>query len=118
MTDNNQPPWATYPSIHMPESTSEMFIYYPVGDHDATWLTAVVDYDDLCPLRLELFTPDNGPIGLSMSGRGYDHQMRLDEGSSVNLSFVNVDQRKAFFRLVVELAAWIKEHHSDEVSAV
>lgn len=113
----DKPSWMTAQAIHLPESTSDMFIYHPVDDHDATWLTVVVDYE-CCPLKLELFTPDDGPLGLRLTARSYDHQMRLDEGSSIDLSFDNPVQRAAFFRMILELADWIKEHHDEDLPTV
>ena len=110
----DQPSWVTAPAIHLPESTSEMFIYHPVDDVDAVWATVIVDND--YPLKLELFTPDDQELGLRVTGRRYDHTITLDEGSALDLDFANVAQRKAFFAMIVELADWIKEHHSDEHS--
>ena len=111
MTD--QPSWMTAPAVHLPESTSEMFVYQPQGDVDSMWLNVVVDWD-FCPLRLEMFTPDDQEINLGLSSAKYDHRMRLDEGSCIDLEFANIPQRAAFFRMIVELADWIKElHHGD-----
>jgi hypothetical protein len=31
----NKPSWMTAEAIHLPESTSEMFVYHPVDDLDA-----------------------------------------------------------------------------------
>jgi hypothetical protein len=39
----------------------------------------------------------------------------LDEGSALDLDFANIPQRDAFFRMVLELADWIKEHHADDL---
>jgi hypothetical protein len=113
MTD--QPSWMTASAVHLPESTSEMFVYQPVGDVDSMWLTAAVDCGD-GPLRLEFFTPDHGPLVLWLKGghRTYEHRMYLNEGSALNIDFATPAQRAAFFRMIVELADWIKEHHSDE----
>jgi hypothetical protein len=112
MTD--QPSWVTAPAVHLPESTSEIFVYQPQGDVDSMWLTAVADCGGN-PLRLEFFTPDDGEIDLRITGRKYDQQIRLDEGSTIDLDFATPAQRAAFFRMILELADWIKEHHTDEV---
>jgi RNAse (barnase) inhibitor barstar len=109
----DQPSWATAEYMHMPVSTSEMFIYHPVDDVDAVWATVIVDND--YPLKLELFTPDDQELGLRVTGRRYDHTITLDEGSALDLDFANVAQRKAFFRMVLELADWIKEHHTNDL---
>ena len=102
--------WMHMMPIHLPESTSEVFVYHPVDDLDAVWMTVIVDND--YPLKLELFTPDDQELGLRVTGRRYDHTITLDEGSALDLDFANVAQRKAFFAMIVELADWIKEHHA------
>jgi len=110
MTD--QPSWATAPAVHLPESTSEMFVYQPQGDVDAVWATVVTDAD--YPLKVELFTPDNQEMGLRLTARALDIQLAIPEGSALDLEFANIPQRDAFFRMVLELAHWIKEHgHGD-----
>ena len=53
----NKPSWMTAEAIHLPESTSEMFVYQPQGDVDAMWMNVILDND--YPLKLELFTPDD-----------------------------------------------------------
>jgi len=106
--------WMHMLPMHLPESTSEIFVYQPQGDVDSMWLTAAVDCGD-GPLRLEFFTPDDGEIDLRLTGRKYDQQIRLDEGSTIDLDFATPAQRAAFFRMILELADWIKEHHTDEV---
>ena len=111
MTD--KPSWMTAEYMHMPVSTSEMFLYQPVGDVDAVWATVVTDED--YPLRVELFTPDDQEMGLRLTARTLDFQSTVPEGSCINLDFANPLQRAAFFRMILELADWIKEHHSDEV---
>jgi hypothetical protein len=35
----NKPSWMTAEAIHLPESTSEMFVYQPVGDLDRAMKT-------------------------------------------------------------------------------
>ena len=115
MTD--QPSWMTAPAVRLPESTSEMFVYQPQGDVDSMWLNVVVDCDGN-PLRLEFFTPDDGELDLRITGRKYDQQVRLDEGSTLDLDFATPAQRKAFFRMVLELAHWIKEHGHGDLSTV
>ena len=109
----NKPSWMTAEAIHLPESTSEMFVYQPQGDVDAMWMNVIVDND--WPLKVELFTPDDQEMGLRLTARTLDLQFTVPEGSCLDLDFANVMQRKAFFRMIVELADWIKEHHSDEV---
>jgi hypothetical protein len=106
--------WMHMMPIHLPESTSEVFIYQPQRDVGSMWLNVVVNCDGN-PLRLEFFTPDDGELDLRITGRKYDQQIRLDEGGAIDLDFATPAQRKAFFRMIVELADWIKEHHSDEV---
>jgi hypothetical protein len=106
--------WMHMLPMHLPESTSEIFVYQPQGDVDSMWLTAVADCGGN-PLRLEFFTPDDGEIDLRITGRKYDQQIRLDEGSTIDLDFATPAQRAAFFRMILELADWIKEHHTDEV---
>jgi hypothetical protein len=44
-----------------------MFIYHPVDDVDAVWMTVIVDND--YPLKLELFTPDDQELGLRLTAR-------------------------------------------------
>lgn len=114
MTD--QPSWMTAGAIHLPESTSEMFLYHPIDDVNAMWVTVIVDSDH--PLRIEFFTPDDQELGLRVTGRRYDHTITLDEGSAFDLNFANVAQRRAFFKMVVELADWIKERHADDLPTV
>jgi hypothetical protein len=109
----NKPSWMTAEAIHLPESTSEMFVYHPVDDLDAVWMTVIVDND--YPLKLELFTPDDQEMGLRLTARTLDFLCAVPEGSALDLDFATPAQRKAFFRMIVELADWIKEHHSDEV---
>lgn len=111
----DQPSWATAPAVHLPESTSEMFVYQPQGDVDSTWMTVTLDWD-FCPLRVEMFTPDDQYLQLRLTSANYDHSMRLDEGSCIDLEFASVQQRAAFFRMILELADWIKEHHTNEHS--
>jgi hypothetical protein len=64
----DQPSWVTAPAIHLPESTSEMFVYQPQGDVDAMWMNVIVDND--YPLKLELFTPDDQGAGAAPHGAG------------------------------------------------
>lgn len=97
----------------MPVSTSEMFVYQPVGDVDAVWATVITDND--WPLKVELFTPDDQEMGLRLTARTLDFQYTVPEGSCINLDFANPMQRKAFFRMVLELADWIKEHHGADL---
>jgi len=115
MTD--QPSWMTAPAVHLPESTSEMFVYQPQGDVDSMWLTVAVDCGD-GPLRLEFFTPDHGALVLNLNSMTYEHRMTLDEGSTLDIDFCTPEHRAAFFRMVLELADWIKEHHDGDLSAV
>ena len=110
----DQPSWMTAEAIHLPESTSEMFIYHPVDDVDAMWMTVTTDWD-FCPLRVELFTPDDQEVGLRLTARALDLQFTVPEGSCLDLDFANVAQRKAFFAMILELADWIKEHHTNAV---
>jgi hypothetical protein len=35
--------------------------------------------------------------------------------AALDLDFANIPQRKAFFRMVLELADWIKEHHTNDL---
>jgi hypothetical protein len=109
----NKPSWMTAEAIHLPESTSEMFVYQPQGDVDAMWMNVIVD--EYCPLKLELFTPDDQELGLHLTARDYDLQLKLAEGSCIDLDFANIAQRDAFFRMILELADWIKEHHTNAV---
>ena len=112
MTD--QPSWVTAPAVHLPESTSEIFVYQPQGDVDAMWATVTLDWD-FCPLRVELFMPDDGELGIELTSQKHNIKLAMPEGSCLDLELNNVMQRKAFFRMILELADWIKEHHSDEV---
>jgi hypothetical protein len=112
----NQPSWMTAEYMHMPVSTSEMFVYQPVGDVDAVWATVATDED--YPLRVELFTPDDQEIGLRLTARTLEFQYTVPEGSCINLDFANIPQRDAFFRMIVELADWIKEHHHGNLPTV
>jgi hypothetical protein len=89
-----------------------MFVYQPQGDVDAMWATVIIDND--WPLKVELFTPDNQEMGLRLTARTLDFQFTVPEGSCLDLDFANVMQRKAFFRMILELADWIKEHHTNE----
>ena len=109
----DQPSWVTAPAIHLPESTSEMFVYQPQGDVDAMWATVIIDND--WPLKVELFTPDDQEMGLRLTARTLDLQFTVPEGSCLDLDFANVMQRKAFFRMILELADWIKEHHANDL---
>jgi len=105
--------WMHMHPMHLPESTSEVFIYQPQCDVDSMWLNVVVNCDGN-PLRLEFFTPDDGELDLRITGRKYDQQIRLDEGGAIDLDFATPAQRDAFFRMILELADWIKEHgHGD-----
>ena len=97
----------------MPVSTSEMFVYQPVGDLDAVWATVVTDEE--YPLKVELFTPDDQEMGLRLTARTLDFHFTVPEGSALDLDFANIPQRDAFFRMVLELADWIKEHHTNAV---
>ncbi len=115
MTD--QPSWMTAPAVRLPESTSEMFIYEPQGDLSSMWMNVIVNCDGN-PLRVELFMPDDGELDLRITGRRYDQQVRLDEGSAIDLDFATPAQRDAFFRMIVELADWIKEHHDGNLPTV
>jgi hypothetical protein len=109
----NKPSWMTAEAIHLLESTSEMFVYHPVGDLDAVWMTVIVDND--YPLKLELFTPDDQEMGLRLTAPTLDFLCAVPEGSALDLEFANIAQRDAFFRMVLELADWIKEHHTNAV---
>ena len=111
----NQPSWITAPAVHLPESTSEMFVYQPQGDVNSMWLTVAVECEGN-PLRLEFFTPEDGEICVTMTGRKHDLSLWVDEGSSIDFDFANPAQRRAFFRMILELADWIKEHHTNEHS--
>ena len=110
----NKPSWMTAEAIHLPESTSEMFVYQPQGDVDAMWMTVTTDWD-FCPLRVELFTPDDGEIGIELTSQKYNIKLAMPEGSCLDLELNNVMQRKAFFRMILELADWIKEHHTNDL---
>ena len=112
----NQPSWMTAGVIHLPESTSEMFVYQPQGDVDSMWMNVIVDND--YPLKIELFTPDDQELGLRLTARDYDIQLKLAEGSCIDLDFANQPQRAAFFRMILELADWIKEHGHGDLSTV
>ena len=68
-----------------------------------------------CQPQAHLLIVRRKELDLRITGRKYDQQVRLDEGSTLDLDFATPAQRKAFFRMIVELADWIKEHHSDEV---
>ena len=109
----NKPSWMTAEAIHLPESTSEMFVYQPVGDLDAVWATVVTEEE--YPLKVELFTPDDQKMGLRLTARTLDFHFTVPEGSALDLEFANIAQRDAFFRMVLELADWIKEHHTNAV---
>ena len=111
MTD--KPSWMTADYMYMPVSTSEMFVYHPVDDLDAVWMTVIVDND--YPLKVELFTPDDQKMGLRLTARTLDFHFTVPEGSALDLEFANIAQRDAFFRMVLELADWIKEHHTNAV---
>ena len=106
----NKPSWMTAEAIHLPESTSEMFVYQPAGDLDAVWATVVTDEE--YPLKVELFTPDDQEMGLRLTARTLDFHFTVPEGSALDLDFANIPQRDAFFRMILELADWIKEHHA------
>ena len=108
----NKPSWMTADYMYMPVSTSEMFVYQPVGDLDAVWATVVTEEE--YPLKVELFTPDDQKMGLRLTARTLDFHFTVPEGSALDLEFANIAQRDAFFRMVLELADWIKEHHADE----
>ena len=114
MTD--QPSWMTAEYMYMPVSTSEMFVYQPVDDVDAVWATVVTDAD--YPLKVELFTPDNQEMGLRLTSRTLDFQFTVPEGACLDLEFANTLQRDAFFRMVLELAHWIKEHGHGDLPSV
>jgi len=105
--------WMHMMPIHLPESTSEVFVYHPVDDLDAVWMTVIVDND--YPLKLELFTPDDQKMGLRLTAPTLDFLCAVPEGSALDLEFANIAQRDAFFRMVLELADWIKEHHTNAV---
>jgi hypothetical protein len=94
----DQPSWVTAAAaIHLPESTSEMFVYQPQGDVDAMWATVIIDND--CPLKLELFTPDDQELGLRPDGAGrYDLQLTVAEGSCLDLDFANVAAARGLLR--------------------
>jgi hypothetical protein len=58
----NKPSWMTAEAIHLPESTSEMFVYQPVGDLDRAMKTCPqCDGEGTCaPMRRRSWTMTHG----------------------------------------------------------